>query len=59
MEKPYGNSATEADALDRALHSLVREDAVAVRDKLAWRLMDDVTAELSRAHMQEYPLGAR
>lgn len=28
MEKPYGNSATEADALDRALHSLVGEDAV-------------------------------
>lgn len=28
MEKPYGNSAEDADALDRALHALVGEDAI-------------------------------
>lgn len=28
MEKPYGNSAADADELDRALHALVGEDAI-------------------------------
>lgn len=28
MEKPYGTSAADADALDRALHALVGEDAI-------------------------------
>lgn len=28
MEKPYGNSAAEADELDRTLHSLAGEDAI-------------------------------
>lgn len=28
MEKPYGNSAAEADALDRELHALAGEDAI-------------------------------